>query len=307
MREAGHQGSHQLVAVLVNWNGGERMRSCIKALGANGTRRPDHIVLVDNASTDGVAQDLVEAPSLTVIRNETNRGFAAAANQGIAVAAQMDAEFVFLMNDDASLRDETLEELLAAADRHPNGALFGGRILDGPGERIWCAGVAVGLYANIQKLIGHGELDQGQLIVEREVDAMTGCGMLIRSSALLDVGGFDEGFFVYVEDIDLSLRMREAGREVWYVPTAVMTHDASQSTGGGYSRVRKYLLAYNVVRLVRKQRSATLWAWLLLMDVILWPLLVVVSIPFGRLGAALAKGHGTFSSLIGLPLRRPTS
>lgn len=283
------------------------MRRCVEALREEGVRRPDHIVLVDNGSSDGVADGLSGGAALTVVRNDSNRGFAAAANQGLEIAREMQAEFVFLMNDDAALREDTLEELLAAAERHEDGALFGGRILDGAGERIWCAGVAVGLYPNIQKLIGHGERDQGQLTDEREVEALTGCGMLIRLTALADVGGFDEAFFVYVEDIDLSLRVRRAGKEVWYVPTAVMTHDASQSTGGGYSSVRKYLLAYNVVRLVRKQRSASLWTWFLLVDVLLWPILVVVSIPMGRLGAALSKGRGTFGSLFGLPLRRPTS
>lgn len=299
--------SHQLVAVLVNWNGGDRVRSCLRMLQAVEGRRPDHIVLVDNASTDGVAEELRAGGVVTVIANSENRGFARACNQGIACARDLGAEFIFLMNDDAAFRGDVLGELLASAERHPGGGAFGGRILNGSGDRIWCAGVHIGPYPNLQKLIGFGELNGSQLSEEREVPALTGCGLLLRGSVLNDVGMFDERFFVYVEDIDLCIRMKSAGHEVWYTPSAVMTHDASQSTGGGYSRWRKYLLAYNVALLVKKNRRVSLWLWFVIMEVLLWPPLLLSSLVTGRFLGALSKGRGTFSALVGLPVRRPAS
>ena len=119
------------------------------------------------------------------------------------------------------------------------------------------------------------------------------------------VGCFDTDYFVYVEDVDLSTRATRAGMACVYVPGAVMIHDASSSTGGGYGAWRKYMVAYNVVLYLKKNGTAALWAAFLLIEVLAWPVLLVTAIPRGRGRAALAKARGTFGGLLGLSVRKP--
>lgn len=268
--------------------------------------RPRGVWIVDNGSVDGSLDGLEDRlPALTIIRNGENRGFSAACNQGISAALASGCEAVFLLNNDAHVEPGTLGELLDAALRHKGAGLIAGKILMDDGNRLWCAGVDVGFFANLQRLRGFGEPDRGQCQQEQEVEALTGCGLLVRGEVLEQVGLLDEDYFVYLEDIDLSFRAREAGFSCLYAPEARMFHDASRSTGGGYGAWRKYMLAYNVVVFLRKHGTPGLWAAFLLLEILLWPILLLVGLVRGRGRAVLAKARGTWAALLGIPMRRP--
>lgn len=300
------QNQHRIVAVIVNWNGGTLLDRCLDSVVAADVR-PDLVVLVDNGSKDGAVDraELRDDIPVRAVRNDENRGFAVACNQGMDVALDVGAEFVFLFNNDALLRADALDRLVSAADRHPAAGLFAGKILLADGARIWCAGVDIGFFPNLQRLRGFMEDDRGQYDSEHSVAALTGCGLLIRRSLLEKVGCFDPDYFVYVEDIDLSTRARKAGMGCVYVPDAVMLHDASSSTGGGYGAWRKYMVAYNVVVYLKKHGTAALWTAFVLIEVLAWPVLFLTAIPRGRAVAALAKARGIIGGLFGRPIVPP--
>ncbi|MCB1282309.1 MAG: hypothetical protein KDB18_12385, partial [Salinibacterium sp.] len=119
------------------------------------------------------------------------------------------------------------------------------------------------------------------------------------------VGAFDEAYFVYLEDIDLCLRARAAERACRYVPSAVMVHDASASSGGGYGAWRKHMVAYNLVLLLRRRGTPKLWMAFWVLEVLAWPLLFVSAAFRGRTRAALAKARGTWKALLHRPHERP--
>lgn len=289
--------------VIVNWNGGALTRDALASAEA-GRRLPDGVVIVDNGSADdSVDLALTVRPDAEVVRNDENRGFAAAANQGMRRARERGAEHLFLLNPDARLEEDTLDQLTGALERHPRGGLFAGKILfEGTSSppRIWCAGVDVGFHPNLQDLRGFGDEDRGQFDREEVVPALTGCGLLIRGDVLAEIGDFDEDFFVYVEDLDLSLRAAAAGWSAVYVPDARMHHQAGAATGGGYGAWRKEQLAFNLVRFLKKRGSVRLWWSWLVLDVLSWPFLLVVNLVRGRGGATLAKGRGMIRGLFGL-------
>ncbi|MEZ6194177.1 MAG: glycosyltransferase family 2 protein [Planctomycetota bacterium] len=287
--------------VMVNWNGGAMTRDALAAVGA-GSRRPDGVIVVDNGSTDdSLALAGGGSPVPEIIRNPDNRGFAAAANQGIARALERGADLVFLLNNDARCEPETLARLEEASRRRPAAGLLAPKILregEGP-PRLWCAGVSVGFHPNLQDLRGFERPDDGRYDREEEVDALTGCGLLVRREVFEAIGLFDERFFVYVEDLDLSLRARDAGFACLHVPGAVLHHRAGASTGGGYGAWRKEMLAYNVVLLLRKRREVRLWAAFVVLDLLLWPALLVAGVVRGRARAVRAKGRGMLRALFG--------
>jgi GT2 family glycosyltransferase len=298
--------SASLWVVIVNWNGGDLSAEALRHVEA-GTRRPEGVVLVDNGSRDdSVALAQAVRPDLRLIRNDENRGFAAAANQGMRLAIEEGAANLFLLNPDSRVEADCLAALEAATERHPRGGLFGGKIyFEGEGRRLWCAGVKVGFHANLQKLRGFGEVDEGRFDTEEIVPALTGCGLLIRRSMLDRIGFFDERFFVYVEDLDLCLRAADRGWSSVYVPGARLHHQAGAATGGGYGAWRKEQLAYNLVALVRKRQSYGLCFALLVIDFMPWPLLFLVNLFRGRGRATLAKGRGLLRGLYGFAAPSP--
>lgn len=257
-------------------------------------------IVVDNASTDGSRDDLetLDGKSIELIKNSENVGFAKACNQAMLRACELGADFAFLCNNDARLKPDALTELISAATKNPKAALIGGKIYFGDGPNLWCAGMNVGFYPNLQELRGFGKADDGQFDTEEDVDALTGCGLLLRREFIEAGGYFDEDFFVYVEDLELSLRAKSMGWTCRYVPTSIFYHDAGSTSGQGYSAWRKYMLAYNLVVFLKKRGTAKLWISFLILDVLCWPLVLLSAIARGRVPGALAKARGLLHAFL---------
>lgn len=225
-----------VTVVIVNFNGGSHVLRCLECLAAQ-TRPPERIVLVDNASSDdslAACQAFVAAEPRLAARTrieslDTNIGFAAGSNRGIALA---ETDLVTLLNPDAFPEPAWLAALVAAANHHPEAAAFGSRqmlaeapdLLDGIGDRWHVSGLAW--------REGHGRrLEPGDL-EPREIFSPCAAAALYRRTALLEVGGFDDDYFCYGEDVDLGYRLRLAGHTARFVPDAVVHHVGGASGGG---------------------------------------------------------------------------
>jgi N-acetylglucosaminyl-diphospho-decaprenol L-rhamnosyltransferase len=237
-------GGADLTVVVVNYNTGDYLARCLRsAWEAAGDARIE-MVVVDNASADGSAERAVAAiPEARLIANRTNRGFAAAANQGIRAST---APFVLLLNPDAEILAGTLGGFLKVAAEHPRAGALGPMVRDPDGT----------VYPSARKVptllegLGHSFL--GPFVpnrfsrsytmadwdrsTERRVEWVSGSCMLLRRAALLETGAFDEGYFLYVEDVDLCTRLRMAGWDVLYSPELEVIHIGGVSTGGYASR-----------------------------------------------------------------------
>jgi len=253
--------------VIVTWNAREHLPRCLAAVAAQ-TVPPDRLILIDNGSTDGtpsLARDCVAAePGLSgrteIVELGTNLGFAAANNRAIAIC---DTEYVALLNPDAFPHPDWLERLLAAADRHPEAASFGSRqmtdgqpeILDGLGDVYHASGLSW--------RCGHGRRLEQTDLVEREIFSACAAAALYRRAALVEVGGFDEDFFCYFEDVDLGFRLRLAGFASVSVPDAVVDHVGSASSGGKRSEFAAYHGHRNLVWCFLKNMPRPLFILLL--------------------------------------------
>lgn len=240
-----------VTVIVVNYNGGDHVLRCLAAIAAQ-ARLPEAVIVVDNASTDDSAPACTTAiaanPRLAgrtqFVRLDTNLGFAAANNRGIAMA---DTEYVALLNPDAFPGPGWLAALLDAATRHPEIAAFGSRqmlagrdgIVDGLGDCYSLTGLAWRR--------GHGRRLTPSDLAPREIFSPCGAAALYRRAAVLDVGGFDEDYFCYFEDVDLGLRLRLAGHRARYVPDAVVEHVGGASFGGGRSPAATYFGHRNLV------------------------------------------------------------
>ena len=217
-----------VTVVIVNWNGGDLLAQCVQCLRQQ-TMVPTAVLVVDNASTDDSLARLPAWDRLTVLRMDSNLGFAAGNNRAIALCH---TEYVALLNPDAFAAPDWLEQLLHAAQNHPEAAAFGSRqlchenpaLLDGTGDCYHWSGMAW--------RESHGQPQTPTHLQEREIFAPCAAAALYRRSAVQEVGGFDEHYFCYFEDVDLGFRLRLAGHTARYVPGAVVRHVGSATTGG---------------------------------------------------------------------------
>jgi N-acetylglucosaminyl-diphospho-decaprenol L-rhamnosyltransferase len=199
------------------------------------------VVLVDNRSLDGSPEAVAEAfPEVRVIRNDSNRGFAAAANQGIRASR---SEFLLLINPDAEIGAGTLEAFLKVARDRPQAGAIGAltRNPDGtiypsarraPGLGLGLAHTVLAPFWRENPWSRRYRMAEWDHRTERPVDWVSGSSMLLRRAALDAVGLFDEQFFMYAEDMDLCRRLRNAGWQVWFSPQLEITHIGGTASAG---------------------------------------------------------------------------
>lgn len=224
--------------VIPSWNTRELLRACLRSVAATCGDIPMEVAVVDNGSADGSPQMVREQfPDVRLIENTENRGFARACNQGIAATT---ASYVILLNSDARFVPGTLHALLALAEAQPRSAVVGALIRNDDGSFQASYSTFPSLGQEFLMLTGLGRLVYGPWYPSqgaeeqggaRRVAWVSGAGMLVRRTALRDIGAFDERYFMYAEEMDLCCRCLRAGWEVWYEPTAVIIH-----LGGGSSR-----------------------------------------------------------------------
>lgn len=288
-------------AVILNWNGADRTIGCVRSLHACGLPA-SQILVVDNGSTDGSVEALGSAcPDVSLIRSEENRGYAGGVNLGIRRALAEGADRVLILNNDIELAQDAILSMEAALDADAGlGAVGPIVLLPGAPPRIWAAGGELAYRENISRLRGFGKVLNGQFPADEDVDYVPGCVLMMPRAVVIAVGELDESFFCYMEDVDYGRRIVEAGYRNGLVVSARAYHDASASTGGGYTPARKYMNAVNSVRYLRRHPSLRGWLGFFAFDVLGWPIALMNAIRHGRPGAAFAKARGVFDGLRGV-------
>ncbi len=194
---------------------------------------PDcHVLVVDNGSTDGTLAMLqAQFPEVQVLALGENRGSAAASNAGFEQALAAGAAYVLRLDSDVQLAPDYVTQLVQVAEARPHLGILTGKIyyFNDP-QRIWSAGARQKRWDLGAVDLGRGQLDGPDHDQEQEIDYAWSTGMLLSRRALELTGGFDPAFFVYYEEPDLCLRLREAGLQVWYVPAARMWHKIGQTS-----------------------------------------------------------------------------
>ena len=220
--------------IIVNYNAGELLRSCVDSL--LNCPLEIEIIVVDNASKDGSLDALLGLPRVQIIKNTANVGFAAACNTGARIAT---APFLLFLNPDCSFKPGALVELLDAMGADGCVGMVGGFLtnLDGTeqaGSRRavptpWRSFVrAFGLvrFANRWPRLFFDFHLHNQPLPDHaiEVEAISGACMMVKREAMQDVGEWDEGYFLHCEDLDWCMRFRQKGWKILFVPSSQITH-----------------------------------------------------------------------------------
>ena len=243
-----------LSVVVVNYNGRALLHACLESVreALARTGAVAEIVVVDNASTDG-SRELLAADfaDVRVVEVDTNLGFAGAAQLAIGESS---GDWLFYLNNDATVERGAIAALLAAAAQEPDvGALAAQmRFADRP-QIVNSAGLSVDRLGTAFDL-GLGSPATGLPSSVTEVFGASAGAALYRRAMLEQVGGFDASFFMYLEDVDLAWRARAHGWRCLHVPDAVVLHEHSRSSGHR-SDFKYYLVGRNRVRLLAKNAT----------------------------------------------------
>jgi len=220
--------------IIVSYNCREALQGCLLKLTAEGDTPP--ILVVDNASTDDTAEMVArDFPAVHLIQNTQNYGFAAACNQGIRACA---SNSILLLNPDTLLKRATLQKLTDTMRAQPAIGACGPRVLNTDGTlqsscrrfptlgAMICDELGLGRSRHLAKYRMHGwEHDD-----TRQVDQLMGSCLLLRRTALEQIGLLDERFFLYFEEVDLCQRLRQAGWLATFVADATVTHLGGESS-----------------------------------------------------------------------------
>jgi GT2 family glycosyltransferase len=220
--------------IVLSWNSRDETLASLRSALAM-PRDDARVICVDNGSRDGSVEAVRhELPEVTLVENGRNLGFAGGNNAGIRRALDDGAQWVVLLNSDATIAPDAIDGFEATAARRPAAGILAGKVLyDDPPDRIWFAGQRFRLLLGYSgRPRGHGRRDgprYGEIV---PTDRAVGALMAVSRKAIEAVGLMDEQLFAYVEDVDWSLRVREAGFEVVVAPAARAWHKVSASTGG---------------------------------------------------------------------------
>ncbi|HVM69083.1 MAG TPA: glycosyltransferase family 2 protein [Gaiellaceae bacterium] len=240
-----------LIAVVLSWNALEDTLACLESL------RGVPAICVDNGSADGTVAAVRERfPEVEVVATGVNLGFSGGNNVGIRRALERGAEWVLLLNNDATMDAGLPAALARAAAARPDAGVLACKVFfaDRP-DRIWYAGGRVGLLLGYHgRSRGYGEPDGGRWVHLEDVDRATGAAMAVSRAALDEAGLLDEHLFAYVEDVDWCLRIRAAGHAVVFVPDAIAWHRVSASTGGAASTANLYYDTRNTIVVCERHR-----------------------------------------------------
>lgn len=229
----------KVTAVVINRNTREYLRACLESLEAQDVDGGVSVWVVDNGSSDGSAAMVLEKfPRVNLVLNDGNVGYGRACNQG---ASKTSEPYVLLLNSDTLLSPGTARELVGYLEAHPDVGIAGPRILNTDGTLQYSCRD----FPSIPDALVHGFLglfNGGNRASARykktgwahdeeaEVDWVSGCFLAVRRSAFEELGGFDESYYMYVEDVDLCWRAWRSGWKVAYLPAGDVCHHIGMSS-----------------------------------------------------------------------------
>ncbi len=267
-----------LSIIIVNYNVKEFLQNLIHSIEKASLHLTKEIIVVDNASDDGSIEFIREKfPQIKLIANKVNLGFGKANNLGLKEAK---GKFILLINPDTLIAEDTFDKMIEFFNRKPEAGLAGCKIINPDGTlQLACRRSFPGPWTSFTKVTGLSSLfpkskffakynltylDENQTY---EVDAISGSFMMMRKEVYQKVGGFDEQFFMYGEDLDFCYRVQSAGFKVFYVHTTQIIHYKGESTRR--SNIDETKLFYNAMHLfVKKHLSSSFLVELILRSAI---------------------------------------
>ena len=248
--------------ILINYNTKDDTLECLKSLQNIKTTNFKHtVIIIDNGSKEPFELPKnLDADNIKILRSEANKGFTGGNNLGIYYAVEkFNSDYVLLLNNDTTVDENFLKELVKTAESDQRIGMVASKIYftqgrefhassyskDELGKILWYAGGSIDWNHLAAFHRGVDEVDRGQFDTQTESDFATGCSVLVKREILEKVGILDKRFFLYMEDVDWSVRVIKAGYTVGFAPKSVVYHKNAGSSGGSGSSTQSYYQTRN--------------------------------------------------------------
>jgi len=268
----------RLSIIIVNWNTRDITRDCLRSVRQHLSGMAYEVIVVDNASSDGSVEMIRrEFPDARLIANDANLGFGRANNQAMRVAR---GEFFFLLNSDTVIFDEAIQGLVNFIAADPGVGIAGCKLLfEDRTLQASCSrfpSIRLALFEDLMLYKFLPRRAQGELLLggywphdrARDVDAVWGAAMLVRRQVFDETGGFDERIFMYGEDLEWCMRVRDYGWRIAFTPEAAIVHLNHKSSEKKYGDERIDLCHKRAYEIYRRRAGFAAMAVLMLMKTI---------------------------------------
>ena len=264
---------------VLNWNGRDLTLDCLKSLKQ--VNYPAcNVVVIDNGSSDGsVTAIKKEFPQIEIIELDQNLGFSGGNNAGFKKVSQSD--YTIFLNNDTTVDPDFIAPLIHPLEHNEDIMQTTPKIYyaDNP-DIIWFAGGNVNLFTGWIYHTGIRKQDNGQFNMVAGIDYATGCCFCMRSKDFASLGMLDKSFSMYGEDVDLSLRIKNGGGKIQYVPSSMVWHKVSASLGGGYSISKWRKKFIGKIKLITKYTNLVLIPFSIIMASVISLMELVITILF---------------------------
>jgi GT2 family glycosyltransferase len=234
--------------IMINWNGIKDTSECLGSLKKIKYKNYN-IILIDNNSINNEALIIKNKyPQIILIKNSLNNGFCKANNQGIRLAIKKHADYILLLNNDTIVKSDFLTKLVEYAENNNYSGVLTPKILYYMNDYIWAMGGSLSVLTSIPRMIGQGRKsnDFNKIV---EPDYASGCAFFVKAQILRKTGLFDEKYFAYYEDTDLSYRIKKHGFKILVIPKSIIWHKVSRSTNrtttSKINSIQSYYLSRN--------------------------------------------------------------
>lgn len=243
----------KVISIVLTWNSADFIEECLLSLQNSSFKT--EILVIDNDSSDNTRELIAKKfPGIELINSGANLGYAGGNNLGIKHVLPKKPDYIFILNPDAQVETSSIERMVDRMETNQRLAAVSPMIYYHNTKKILFAGSYINWRTGEAPHIGLDELDSGQYDNVTATERVNGCAMLLRTETLKSVGLMDERYFLYYEELDLSVRMKAAGFEMGIVPKAKVWHLKSLSTGGYFSPLSQYYQTRNRLLFMHKFR-----------------------------------------------------
>ncbi len=274
----------KIVSIVLTWNSADTIEECLNSLDRSSYKTD--IIVVDNNSSDKTRDIILKKfPTIKLINTNVNLGYAGGNNVGIAQAINKHAEYIFILNPDAKVHVDCVNQLLKRIQDEKDLAGVSPKIYHSGSNEIYFAGSLIHWHNGVTTQPGGA--DRGQFNSTLYTERLSGCAMLLSVRAIKKVGIMDERFFLYYEETDWSISFQKAGFKLGLVVDALVWHKASSSTGGFLSPLYHYYMTRNKLLFIQKRRPLMLPLVILLSSLNNIYKLTIISKKYGLKKASL--------------------
>lgn len=247
----------KISVIVLNYKGAQNTIDCVNSIKDSVIEGYElEVIVVENGSNDGSREKLKNLKNIKLLISKSNLGYTGGNNLGIKEAIKNNADFILIINNDTIIDKDAISHFVRASnkaqivspkiyfahgfefhkDRYKKNEL---------GKVIWYVGGKIDWENIIGSHVGVDEVDRGQYDTQREIDFATGACLFIKKEVFEKIGLFNEKYFLYLEDMDFSVRAKNAGIIIIFEPRAVVWHKNAQSAGGSGSKLQDYYISRN--------------------------------------------------------------